>query len=504
MSAMHTGPIPTLIFLSWLLFLTFDDHAVKGVAAFTSVPHQRSLRPALLSTRRRPIASSLTRMAHAAPTGSEESMKATFDEATNGVESFKRRISLLGSTGSIGTQTLDIIRERPQNFELVGLAARSNVELLAEQIREFRPAMVALEDGSKLGALEALLEGMEGDRPTLVTGMDGVCEVAKMDQADMVVTGIVGCAGLLPTIAAIENGKDVALANKETLIAAGPVIVPLLKKHGVFMTPADSEHSAIFQCLQGVPPGGLRKIILTASGGAFRDWRKEDLVNVRVEDALKHPNWAMGAKITIDSATLMNKGLEVIEAHYLFGASYDDIEVVIHPQSIIHSMVETQDTSVLAQLGWPDMRLPLVYAMSWPHRIPMHAYERLDLVKLGSLTFKAPDFDKYPCLRLAYEAGRMGGTMPAALNAANEMAVERFRQGEIHYLEIPKLIEFVMDAHRGDHKTEGITLDDILAVDAWAREKGREYVHVPQKQEQQQQQEREGLVGKADESLTLT
>jgi 1-deoxy-D-xylulose-5-phosphate reductoisomerase len=265
--------------------------------------------------------------------------------------------------------------------------------------------------------------------------------VAAHPEAKTVVTGIVGCAGLLPTVAAIKAGKNIVLANKETLIAGGPVVVPLIRQHNINLLPADSEHSAIFQCLQGMPAGALRKIILTASGGAFRDWSKERLSSVTVADALKHPNWAMGAKITVDSATMMNKGLEVIEAHYLFGTSYDDIEVVVHPQSIIHSAVEMQDTSVIAQLGWPDMRLPLLYALSWPRRIAMPAWKRLDLAAIGSLTFKAPDYEKYPCIPLAYAAGRMGGTMTACLNAANERANELFRREQLSFLGIPRVIE---------------------------------------------------------------
>jgi 1-deoxy-D-xylulose-5-phosphate reductoisomerase len=244
-------------------------------------------------------------------------------------------------------------------------------------------------------------------------------------------------------------------------------VLPLVKKHGVKLLPADSEHSAIFQCLQGVPKDGLRKILLTASGGAFRDWPVEKLAAVKVADALKHPNWSMGRKITVDSATLMNKGLEVIEAHYLFGVDYDNIEIVIHPQSIIHSLIELQDTSVLAQLGWPDMRLPLLYALSWPERIYTN-WERLNLVKSGDLTFREPDHQKYPCMRLAYAAGRAGGSMPAVLNAANEQVVALFLEEKIHYLDIPKCIEFVCDSHQNDNK-QNPSLDDILAADKWAR-----------------------------------
>jgi 1-deoxy-D-xylulose-5-phosphate reductoisomerase len=273
---------------------------------------------------------------------------------------------------------------------------------------------------------------------------------------------------LLPTIAAIEAGKDIALANKETLIAGAPVVLPLIEKHAVKLLPADSEHSAIFQCLQGIPEGGLRKIILTASGGAFRDWDVAKLADVTVADALKHPNWSMGRKITVDSATLMNKGLEVIEAHFLFGLDYDDIEIVIHPQSIIHSLIELQDTSVLAQLGWADMRLPLLYALSYPERI-FTDWERLDLVKAGSLTWSEPNHQKYPCMKLAYAVGRAGGSMPAVLNAANEQAVALFLEEKIHFLDIPRCIEKVCDRHEKDNRSNP-NLDDILAADKWARQ----------------------------------
>jgi 1-deoxy-D-xylulose-5-phosphate reductoisomerase len=301
-----------------------------------------------------------------------------------------------------------------------------------------------------------------------VTGETGIVEVARYGEAQTVVTGIVGCAGLLPTIAAIEAGKDIALANKETLIAGGPVVLPLVEKQGVKLLPADSEHSAIFQCLQGIPPGGLRRIVLTASGGAFRDWSVEQLPYVTVQDALKHPNWSMGRKITVDSATLMNKGLEVIEAHFLFGVDYDAIDIVIHPQSIIHSLIEVQDTSVLAQLGWPDMRLPLLYSLSWPDRLYTN-WETLDLVKAGSLTFREPDHQKYPCMQLAYSAGRAGGAMPAVLNAANEQAVALFLEEKIAFLDIPRLIEMACDRF-ATQNTSTPSLSDILAADQWARE----------------------------------
>jgi len=378
-----------------------------------------------------------------------------------------KAITLLGSTGSIGTQTLDIVTQHPDRFRIVGLTAGRNIALLAQQIRQFRPSIVAIGGADLLPELKEAIADID-PQPILLAGEAGAVEVAKYGDAQAVVTGIVGCAGLLPTIAAIEAGKDIALANKETLIAGGPVVNPLIEKHGVKLLPADSEHSAIFQCLQGLPAGGLRRIILTASGGAFRDLPVEKLASVKVADALKHPNWSMGQKITIDSATLMNKGLEVIEAHYLFGMDYDDIDIVLHPQSIIHSLIELQDTSVLAQLGWPDMRLPLLYALSWPDRIRTD-WERLDLVKSGDLTFREPDHEKYPCMKLAYAAGRAGGSMPAVLNAANEQAVALFLEEKIQFLDIPKLIEKVCDKHQKDN-CQTPALDDILEADKWARQ----------------------------------
>ncbi len=375
-------------------------------------------------------------------------------------------ISILGSTGSIGTQTLDIVNQYPDKFRVVGLAAGSNVTMLAQQVKQFKPEIVAIRDETKLSELLNAIGSMDS-QPIILAGEGGICEVAAYGDSESVVTGIVGCAGLLPTISAIKAGKDIALANKETLIAGGPVVLPLVEEYGVKLLPADSEHSAIFQCLQGVPQGGLRKIILTASGGAFRDWPVEKLSSVRVEDAIKHPNWSMGRKITVDSATMMNKGLEVIEAHYLFGLDYDRIEPVIHPQSIIHSLIELQDTSVLAQLGWPDMRLPLLYALSWPDRIYTD-WERLDLVKAGNLTFKEPDRQKYPCIDLAYAAGRAGGAMPAVLNAANEQAVALFLDEKIGFLDIPRLIEKVCDNFTNQNNANPC-LEDILAADKWAR-----------------------------------
>ncbi len=378
-----------------------------------------------------------------------------------------KKISILGSTGSIGTQTLDIVTDHPDKFQVVGLATGNNIQLLSEQIRQFRPQIVAINNESQLEDLKSLISDLDYT-PIILAGKEGVIEVARYGDSESVVTGIVGCAGLLPTIAAITAGKDIALANKETLIAGGPVVLPLVEKHRVKLLPADSEHSAIFQCLQGVPTGGLKKIILTASGGAFRDLPVEKLPQVTVADALKHPNWSMGRKITIDSATLMNKGLEVIEAHYLFGVDYNAIDIVIHPQSIIHSLIELQDTSVLAQLGWPDMRLPLLYALSWPERIYTD-WEPLNLVKAGSLTFNEPDHQKYPCMGLAYAAGRAGGAMPAVLNAANEQAVALFLEEKISFLDIPRVIEKVCDRFT-IHNSSTPSLDDILSADNWARQ----------------------------------
>ncbi|QNI70006.1 1-deoxy-D-xylulose-5-phosphate reductoisomerase [Cyanobium sp. NS01] len=400
-----------------------------------------------------------------------------------------KAISVLGSTGSIGTQTLQLACEFPDRFKVVALTAGNNLDLLLEQILRHAPEAVALADGERVAELRQRLAALDPAHqparlPVLLGGLDGLCAVAAWPSADLVVTGIVGCAGLLPTLAAIRAGKDLALANKETLIAAGPVVLPELAQSGSRLLPADSEHSAIFQCLQGtpwadtarlstgVPTPGLRRIQLTASGGAFRDWPAAELARATVADATSHPNWSMGRKITVDSASLMNKGLEVIEAHYLFGLDYDHIEIVIHPQSIIHSMVELADSSVLAQLGWPDMKLPLLYCLSWPGRLET-PWRRLDLTQVGQLSFRAPEPAKYPCMALAYAAGRAGGTMPAVMNAANEQAVALFLEEQVHFLDIPRLIERVCDRHRAD-LTARPSLDDVLAIDAWARQAVRE------------------------------
>ncbi|GAY47390.1 hypothetical protein CUMW_104220 [Citrus unshiu] len=370
----------------------------------------------------------------------------------------RKPITVLGSTGSIGTQTLDIIAEHEDKFRVVALAAGSNVTLLADHVKRFKPQLVAIRNESLVDELKEALANVE-EKPEIMTGEQGVIEAARHPDAATVVTGI-------PTVAAIEAGKDIALANKETMIAGGPFILPLAHKHNIKFLPADSEHSAVFQCILGLPEGALRRIILTAS-----DWPVEKMKEITVADALKHPIWTLGKKITIDSATLFNKGLEVIEAHYLFGAGYDNIEIVIHPQSILHSMIERQDSSVIGQLGWADMRIPLLYTMSWPERIYCSevTWPPLDLAKLGSLTFMAPDTAKFPSVNLCYAAGRAGGTMTGVLSAANEKAVELFVNGKISYLDIFKVVELTCDKHRAD-LVSSPSLEDILHYDGWARE----------------------------------
>jgi len=334
----------------------------------------------------------------------------------------KKRIAILGSTGSIGTQTLDVIRRHPDRFEVAALAAAGgNIGLLAEQAREFRPKLVAVAREEAAGKLPSLLPG--GIR--VAAGEAGLVQAAAETECDMVVSAIVGIAGLVPTLAAVRAGVPVALANKETLVAAGHLVTAEAAARGVPIVPVDSEHSAVFQCLNGESGNSVEKLILTASGGAFRNRRRDELADVTPEDALRHPNWAMGAKVTVDSATLANKGLEVMEARWLFGLPYDRIDVLLHDESIIHSMVQFVDGSVMAQLGPPDMRLPIQYALTWPDRIESPV-RRLDLADIGRLHFRKADTGRYPMLRLAYEAGRAGGTMPAVFNAANEIAVQLF------------------------------------------------------------------------------
>ena len=368
-----------------------------------------------------------------------------------------KKIAILGSTGSIGTQTLDVVRENG-DIEVVSLAAGSNTELLEKQVREFHPKVVCV--CQKERAVD-LKERLKDKTVKIVTGMDGLIEAACIPEAEIVVTAVVGMIGIRPTIAAIEAGKDIALANKETLVTAGHLIIPLAKEKGIRILPVDSEHSAIFQSLQGNAGNKIQKILLTASGGPFRGKKQEDLLNVKVEDALKHPNWSMGRKITIDSSTMINKGLEVIEAKWLFDVSVDEIQVVVQPQSVIHSMVEYEDGSVIAQLGTPDMKLPIQYALYYPERRYLPG-DRLDFWSLSHLDFEKPDLDTFYGLALAYEAGREGGSMPTVLNAANELAVSMFLDRQITYLEIVEIIEDCMKAHK---KIENPSLEQILMTE---------------------------------------
>ena len=354
-----------------------------------------------------------------------------------------KKIAVLGSTGSIGTQTLEIVRNHPQ-LQVVALAAGNNVDVLEQQIREFRPLIAGIRSQEAAADLRTRVADLQ---VKIVSGMDGLLEIATMEQSQVLVTAIVGMIGIRPTIAAIEAGKDIALANKETLVTAGHLIMPLAKQHGVSILPVDSEHSAIFQSLNGEPKERISKILLTASGGPFRGRTREELAEVQVEDALKHPNWAMGRKITIDSSTLVNKGLEVMEAKWLFDVDLDRIQVVVHPQSVIHSMVEYVDGAVIAQLGMPDMKLPIQYALFYPDRVPAPG-EKLDFFKLGHMTFEEPDIVNFPGLALAYEASRQGGSMPTVYNAANEKAVSLFLDRKISYLQITELIARSMEQHR--------------------------------------------------------
>lgn len=354
-----------------------------------------------------------------------------------------KKIAILGSTGSIGTQTLEIVREN-KDIEVVGLAAGSNIKCLEEQIREFHPRLVAVWSEEKAKELRQSVQDLD---VKVVGGMDGLIEVSVIPEIEILVTAIVGMIGIRPTIAAIKARKNIALANKETLVTAGHIIMPLAKEYGVSILPVDSEHSAIFQSLQGGQEKALHKILLTASGGPFRGKKKEELQNIQVEDALKHPNWAMGKKITIDSSTMVNKGLEVIEAKWLFGVNVDQIQVVVQPKSIIHSMVEYVDGAVIAQLGTPDMKLPIQYALYYPERRYLPG-ERLDFRTLTEITFEEPDMDTFYGLLLAFEAGRKGGSLPTVFNAANELAVSKFLERKIRYLEIPEIIETCMKEHR--------------------------------------------------------
>lgn len=382
-----------------------------------------------------------------------------------------KSIIILGSTGSIGTNTLDIVRRFPEEFRVVGLTAGNNIDKLEAQIREFTPQAVAVSGESSAALLRNRCADLSIE---VMTGEEGITQVASMLDAELVISAIVGAAGLVPTLSAIRSGKHIALANKEPMVMAGKLMQDEARKHGVRIFPVDSEHSAIFQSLEGHRVEDVRRLILTASGGALWTLTQEQLLNVTPERALQHPNWKMGSKITIDSATLMNKGLEVVEARWLFDIPESHIDVLIHRESIIHSLVEYKDRSMIAQLGLPDMRTPISYAMRHPARMALDL-PSLDLTEIGRLTFCRPDHDRFPCLNLGYEALRIGGTMPAAMNAANEIAVEAFLNHGLRFSEIPQVIRSTMEAHAHQEIT---CLDDALEADRWAREKAESLVHA--------------------------
>ena len=370
-----------------------------------------------------------------------------------------KRIAVLGSTGSIGTQTLEIVRAYKEELEVTALAAGSNVEKLEEQIREFHPSLAVLWSEEAAKELKERTSDLEIE---IACGMEGMLQLAVQPQADILVTAVVGMIGIRPTIAAIREKKTIALANKETLVTAGHIIMPLAKQMGVPILPVDSEHSAIFQSLQGAKRSELSQIILTASGGPFRGKKRAELADMTVEDALKHPNWSMGRKITIDSATLVNKGLEVMEAKWLFDVELDRIQVVVHPQSILHSAVEYVDGGIIGQLGMPDMKLPIQYALFYPDRKPMDT-KRVDFYSLGQMTFEKPDLETFTGLKLAYQAAKEGGSMPTVFNAANEMAVSLFLERKIKFLQIPELIQASMEHHK---KVEAPDVEEILQAEA--------------------------------------
>ena len=384
-------------------------------------------------------------------------------------------ISILGATGSIGEQTLDVIRKSKDSFKLIGVSANSSVDKMKEIIEEFEPQYVAMMDEeSSIKIKEFCL--LNNYKVKVYGKMEGLIKIVTLEEVDIVVTSVVGMIGLKPTLAAIEAKKDIALANKETLVVAGEIVMKKAKEAGVKILPVDSEHGAIFQCLQGNDKKSLKKIILTASGGPFRGKTYDELRNTTVEQALNHPNWNMGSKITIDSATLMNKGLEVIEAHWLFDCNYENIQVVVHPQSIIHSMVEYVDASIMAQIGAPDMRLPIQYALNYPERKEKVANE-IDFYEISKLTFEKPDMDTFKCLKLAFKAGKIGGLMPTILNGANEVAVALFLDKKIKFLEIGDIIEETMIKFKEEAEKLELTIDNILAID----EKVREYVRNREK-----------------------
>ncbi len=375
-----------------------------------------------------------------------------------------RKISIIGSTGSIGTQTLDVIRNNP-DFSVAALSCGKNINLLEEQIREFKPRLAAVESEEDAKELRSRLKDID---ITIASGMEGLVAVAGCEECDTVVTAIVGMIGVRPTLAAIEAGKDIALANKETLVTAGHLVMKRAAEKGVKILPVDSEHSAIFQSLQGNEGNKIRRILLTASGGPFRGKTRDELRDVTVQQALNHPNWSMGPKITIDSATMVNKGLEIIEAHWLFDVSADMIEVVVQPESIIHSAVEYEDGAVMAQLGVPDMKLPIQYALTYPERRPMQG-DKLDFTKMSGINISVPDRNTFKGLDFAYKASDIGGSMPTVLNAANEFAVARFLKGQCRFLDIYDIIEYAMDKHEGNVIAQP-SLDDILETEKWTDE----------------------------------
>lgn len=374
-----------------------------------------------------------------------------------------KKIGVMGSTGSIGTQTLEIVRSYPDKLKVVALAAGKNVDLLEKQIREFKPSYAVMWSEE---AAEDLKQRVADLDVKIGCGMDGLLEMAVLAEMEILVTAIVGMIGIRPTIEAIKHHKDIALANKETLVTAGHIIMPLAKENNVSILPVDSEHSAIFQSLQGNRRDQVKRILLTASGGPFRGKKRDELANMTVEDALKHPNWSMGRKITIDSSTLVNKGLEVMEAKWLFDVELDDIQVLVHPQSIIHSAVEYQDGAVIAQLGVPDMKLPIQYALFYPDRLPMQG-KKLDLFEVGNMTFEKPDMESFEGLQLAFQAAKAGGSMPTVYNAANEMAVSLFLDKKIRFLQITEMIREAMQHH---NVIDQPSVDQILETEAYARE----------------------------------
>jgi 1-deoxy-D-xylulose-5-phosphate reductoisomerase len=403
-------------------------------------------------------------------------MKQVTDEVRGGTDTGRRkRVAILGATGSIGCNAIDVCRHLSDRFEIKALTAVTSWKKLAEQALEAKPAMVALNDRSTEADpsdnLAALRDAVLGTGIKLVTGANAMEEIARRDDVDIVVAAVVGAAGLAPVIAAARAGKTIALANKEALVVAGSIVMPAAKEHGATIVPVDSEHSAIFQSLRSGEEKEIRKIILTASGGPFRTWPKEKIDNATVAEALAHPNWKMGPKITIDSATMMNKALEIIEAHWLFGLPAEKIEVVIHPQSIVHSMIEFVDGSVIAQLGTPDMRTPIQYALTHPQRLD-GCSSRLDWSKIREMTFELPD-ERFPALQLGFEVVRLGGTSGAVVNAANEVANEMFRGGNIRFGEIVQRVDAVLRRHKASGFVADPTLEQLLAADAWARREAR-------------------------------